>query len=116
MNHPPLSRLVASIACVVAGWSLTAAPVAQSAAPTSYELYVDGKATEALSQAQAELRAVMETGTLSERWNHAMFVAWLAESMGSHRAAMGYARTALDFASQLDSSFSAYPLRSAVSR
>lgn len=105
MNRPPLSRWVAWIGCVVAGWSFSAAPTAQSAAPSSYDLYVEGKAVEALARAQAELRVVMETGTLSQRWEHAMFVAWLAESMGSHQAALRYARTALDIASELDSSF-----------
>ncbi len=99
MNRPPLSRLVAWIGFVVAGWSLTAVPTAQSAAPSSYELYVGGKAAEALAQAQAELRAVMETGTLSQRWDHAMFVAWLAESMGNHKAALRYAKAALELAS-----------------
>ena len=105
MKRSPQFRLVAWIGCVVASSLLTVAPTVHGASTSSYELYLDGKPAEALAQAQAALRAISETGTLSQRWDHAMFVAWLAESMGHHKAAMGYSRTALEFANQLGSSF-----------
>lgn len=90
---------------MLVGWSFGAAAVAESASRSSYELYVDGEGGEALIQAKAESKAVMQTGSPRDRWSHLVFVAWLAESMGSHGEAMRYSRTALEIAIDLDESF-----------
>jgi hypothetical protein len=98
-----MHRLIAFGVLVAAG--LPAIPAASSESPSSYELYAGGEAQEALSQAHADLKAVLETGTSSQRWQHTMHVAWLEESIGNHEASFRLAESALGLASQEGSPF-----------
>ena len=92
---------MASMACgALAAGGLTATPAASSESPSSYELYARGETEKALRQAHADLKAVLETGTPSQRWQHTMHVAWLEESIGNHEAAFQLAERALGLASQ----------------
>jgi tetratricopeptide (TPR) repeat protein len=102
----PLHRLIASLACgALAAGGYAATPGAASESPSSYELYAGGEAQKALSKAHADLKAVLETGTPSQRWEHTMHVAWLEESIGNHKAAFRLAESALGLASQEGSPF-----------
>ena len=65
---------------------------------SSYDLYNGGKTREALALAHAELNAVMEAGKPGQRWEHLMYVAWLEESTGNHKAAFDLAKRAWELA------------------
>ncbi len=97
----PLHRLIASTVCgALAAGGFAATPAESSDPPSSYELYAGGEAQKALSQAHADLEAVLETGAPNQRWQHTMHVAWLEESVGNHKAAFRLAESALGLASQ----------------
>jgi tetratricopeptide (TPR) repeat protein len=71
---------------------------APAAAQSSYDLYNDGKTREALARAHAELNAAMNAENTGRRWEHLMYVAWLEESTGNHKAAFDLASRAWEIA------------------